>query len=135
MTASRGAGRVYISHSHRDNELVRDLARRLRDAGLKPVVDFAEVRAGTDWKKALREQIRDSEAVLKLVTPAALSSAWAMAELGMAEGFDRTVLPVTAGLKRSELPAPLRSYQVTPFDQVDDAINLLSERLTAAAKK
>jgi len=42
---------------------------------------------------------------------------------------------VTAGLKPRDLPSPLRTYQVTPFDQVDRALNMLSERLTPAAKQ
>jgi hypothetical protein len=133
MTTPRATGRVFISHSHEDNELVRDLARRLRAAGLEPILDLDDVPAGTEWKKTVREHIRAADAVLILMTPAARNSAWMMAELGMAEGFERLILPVTAGLKPRELPAPLRTYHVAPFDQVDDAINVLSERLTTAA--
>jgi len=66
VTASKRAiGSVFISHSHQDNELVRDLARRLRDAGLKPLVDFADVGSGTDWKKTVRERIRGADAPLR----------------------------------------------------------------------
>src|SRR5437762_1371747 len=99
MATARATGSVFISHSHEDNELVRDLARRLREAGLKPLVEFADLPIGADWKKTVREYIRAADAVLILLTPAALRSAWTMAELGMAEGFERIVLPVTAGLK------------------------------------
>ena len=53
-----------------------------------------------------------------------------MTELGMAEGFERVILPVTAGVKPSDLPAPLQTYQAVPFDQVDDAIQSLCEKLT-----
>jgi hypothetical protein len=134
MTTALSTGNVFISHSHQDNELVRDLARRLRDAGLKPLVDFTDLPVGASWKKTVRERIREADAVLILVTPAALTSAWMMAELGMAEGFERVVLPVTAGLRPRDLTAPLRSFQVTPFDEVDRAINMLAERLTPAAK-
>jgi hypothetical protein len=98
-------------------------------------VDFAHLPVGSDWKKTVRAHIREADAVLILATPAALGSSWMMAELGMAEGFERVILPVTAGLKPRDLPAPLRTYQVTPFDEVDRAINLLSEKLTAAATK
>src|SRR5260370_19901250 len=133
MAICRATGSVFISHSHQDDELVRDLARRLRDAGLKPFVDFTELPLGANWKKTVREQIRAADAVLILVTPAALKSAWTMTELGMAEGFERAILPVTVGLKPRDLPAPLRTYQATPFDEVDAAINMLSERLTTAA--
>ena len=74
MTKSRRAGSIFISHSHQDNELVRDLARRLREAGLQPLVDFTELPVGADWKKTLREQIRSADAVLILLTPASLKS-------------------------------------------------------------
>jgi len=134
MTHSRPRGSVFISHSHQDNELVRDLARRLRDAGLKPVADLSDIPAGAEWRKVVRERLREAEAMIILVTPAALSSAWMMAELGMAEGFERLILPVVAGLKPRSLPAPLQSYQVIPFDEVDRAIEALAERLAPATK-
>ncbi len=127
------APRVFISHSHRDDELVRDLARRLHGAGLIPVVDWTALPVGKDWKKTVREQIRGADAMLILVTPAIQSSAWMMAELGMAEGFERIILPVTVGLKPSDLPAPLQTYHTAPFDEVGAAINRLSKKLTAGA--
>ena len=71
--------------------------------------------------------------MLILVTPAALDSAWTMAELGMAEGCERVVIPVRAGVKLPDLPAPLATYHVAPYDQVDGVISMLSERLTTAA--
>ena len=133
MAKSRAAGNVYISHSHEDNELVRDLVRRLREAKLQPFVDLTDISVGADWKQKVREQIRSADAVLMLLTPAILKSPWMMTELGMAEGFERLIVPVTAGLKSRDLPAPLQTYQIAPFDQVDDAIRMLSERLTTAA--
>ena len=133
MKTSRATRRVFISHSRQDDELVRDIARRLRDAGLKPFVDFTDIPVGTEWKKILRERLREAHAMLILVTPAALRSPWMMTELGMAEGFDRDIIPVTAGLKPRDLPAPLRSYHAVPFDQVDSAISELSSKLIAAS--
>lgn len=133
MTKSPATGSAFISHSHQDNDLVRDLARRLRDAGLQPFVDFTDLPIGADWKKTLRKQMRSADAVLMLITPASLKSPWMMTELGMAEGFERIIVPVTAGLKSRDLPAPLQTYQVAPFDQVDGAIRMLAERLTTAA--
>jgi len=126
---------VFISSSSQDIELARDLARRLRKAGLEPVTAFPEdFSAGTPWKKSLHKKIRGADAVLFLVTPAALKSAWMMTELGMAEGMGRVILPVSAGVKRSDLPLPMQDYEFAPFDQVDDAIESLSEKLSAGAK-
>lgn len=133
MTTARATGSVFISHSHQDDELVRDLARRLRVAGLTPSVDLTELPLGTNWRRTVREQIRAADAMLILVTPAALKSDWTMTELGMAEGFERVIIPVIAGLKPRDLPAPLRTFRTVPFDELDGAIEQLSERLAAAA--
>ena len=131
MKTSQATGCVFVSHSGQDNELVRDIARRLRDAGLKSFVDFEAVPNVAARKRRLRERLRKADAVLILVTPATLlRSSWTMTELGMAEAFDRIILPVMAGLNPRDLPAPLQSYQAVPFDQLDQAISKLSERLT-----
>jgi hypothetical protein len=130
----RTKSRVFVSHAHQDEELARDLARRLRKAGLEPFLDVADVPAGSDRKKKLHEQIRDADALLFLLTPAALRSGWMTVELGMADGFERIVVPVTAGLKPLDLPAPFQTCQTVPFDEVDEAIRTLAEQLTAGAK-
>ena len=52
-----------------------------------------------------------------------------MTELGMAEGFDKLVVPVTAGIGPGRLPAPLQSYRAVPFDQLDRAIGELTQKL------
>jgi hypothetical protein len=95
------------------------------------VVDLAEPPFSTGWKAKVRKQMTEADAVIFLVTPAALRSEWLLTELGMAEGLDRIILPVTTGLKATELPEPLRGLQVTPFDEVDAAILALTEKLMA----
>jgi TIR domain len=130
MTTQRATGRIFIIHSQKDKELVRDMERRLRIAGLEPFGVPDGIPAGGEWKKALLDRLRKADAVLALVTPAALDSPWIMAELGMAEGFDKLIVPVTAGLEPHRLPAPLASYQAVPFDQLDAAISELARRLS-----
>ena len=129
MKTHRATGSVFISHSHKDKDLVRDIARRLRTVGLEPFIDIDDLPTGAHWKKILLERLRDADAVLVLLTPAALESPWSVTEVGMAEGFDKVILPVTAGLEPQRLPAPLQSYQVVPFDELDGAISKLAQKL------
>ncbi len=131
MSTRQMTRRVFISHSHKDKELVRDIARRMRAAGLEPIVELDATGTG-DWKSALRDAIRDADAVLFLVTPATLDWPWAMTELGMAEGFDKVIVPVVAGLELKRLPAPLRTYRAIPFDQLDKAIRNLGQESSEA---
>ena len=135
MTTKLATGRIFISHSSQDMELVRDMERRLRVAGLEPFGAPDGSPAIGEWKKALLDRLRKADAVLVLVTPAALSSSWMMTELGMAEGFDKLIVPVTAGLEPNRLPAPLASYQIVPFDQLDAAISDLAQKLSDSLVK
>ena len=120
---------MFLSYRSRDRELGRDVARRLQAAGLEPVLDVEAVPAAADYRQVLRDLIGGADAVLLLITPAALESGWVMRELGMAEGLEKPVLPVTAGLGSQKLPAPLGSYQAAPYDKLDEAIAGLRDQL------
>ena len=126
MSKPLTAHRVFVSHSSKDKELVRDIVRRLREAGFESDVGSEDIRAGSDWKSAVRRRIREAETVLFLVTPESLASQWTMTELGIAEGLDRRVIPVTVGIAKRDLPAPLKTYRTVPFDRLDSAISQLS---------
>jgi hypothetical protein len=128
------AHRVFISHSSKNIELVRDIARRLRNAGFEPEIASGDMAAGTEWKNAVRQGIREADAVLFLLTPESLASDWTMTELGLAEGFERRVLPVTVGVTKRDLPAPLKSYKTVPFDRLDQAISQLAEALSVGTE-
>ena len=121
---------VFLSYSQQDKELARDVSRRLREAGLEPVMDEARIPAGASWVEWLRGAIENSQAVLFLMTPSALASEWLSLELGVAEGLGKQVVPVVAGLSARQLPAPFREYQAVPFDRLHGAIRKLARTLS-----
>jgi hypothetical protein len=157
MTTQRATRRIFIIHSQEDTELVRDLERRLRAVGLEPFADVDDPAAGGEWRQVLRDQLRavglepfanvddlaavgerqivlrdrlgQADAFVGLVTSAALDSSWTMTALGMAEGFGKPMVLVSAGLLPRRLPAPLASDQLVPFDQLDGALSQLAQRL------
>ncbi len=128
MKTEAATYRVYLSHSPLDRELARDMERRLRSAGMKPV-PHVEVPVPEDRLDALRERISTADAVLMLVTPAGIDYPWLMTELGIADAFRKLVVPVTAGLRQEELPGPLQSHEVVPYDRLDEAIAGLPRRI------
>jgi nucleoside 2-deoxyribosyltransferase len=131
MTKARPAPKVFISSTKQDLDLARDLARRLRAAGLEPLTDLA-LRPGEDFRKGVGQAIRSSDAVLFLLTPAALESPWTAYETGVAEGTDKPVLIVVAGAERPLTPL-LEAYQPVPYDQLDEAALRLAQRLRGEA--
>jgi hypothetical protein len=131
MTPTQSAKRVFVSYTRQDQDLARDIARRLRSAGLEPWIDLS-LSAGENWARRLGGAIRDSDAVIFLLTPAALASEWTVYELGLADAADKVIVPVVAGLGDQPLSPVLKAYQLVPYDRLDAAISELARRLTGA---
>jgi hypothetical protein len=128
MTVTSKVASVFLSHTEDDAELARDIARRLKLAGLEPV-SAARSDRGYKSRELLRRQIAESEAVFILATPAALTSDWLLYENGMAEGLEKRVFVITAGVRQKQLPAPMQSRTIVAFDRLDATIENLPDRL------
>src|SRR5262245_53243814 len=131
MKSKEAVHQVYISHSPREQELARDMARRLQAAGMQPLLDLDPRPSGTG-KRALRARVQAADAVLMLVTPAAVESGGIIWDLGLAEGLGKVVVPITVGLDKGQLPEPLQTYDALPYDRLDEAIAGLTERLAGS---
>lgn len=134
MSTRQATRSVFISHSAEDKELARDIARRLRAAGLDPI-QVAPRADRAEFRKALKAAARKADAAVFLLTPSALDSEWTIHELGLVDGSDKEWIPVTAGLGGRELPVPFRGCQTVPFDQVDQAIQQLVQRLNGVSQE
>jgi hypothetical protein len=133
MSTAQSTKRVFISHSMKDQELARDIARRLRAAGLDPV-DSSSLPRGVEWGKGLLQAILSADAVLFLVTPSALDSPSTVYEAGVAYGADKAIILVVAGVGKRALPEPMARYQAVPYDRLDSAISDLAQRLANGEK-
>ncbi len=60
---------VFLCHYWEDKPAVRDLARRLRQRGLRPWLDENELRPGLPWQRALEKQIENIPAAMVIVGP------------------------------------------------------------------
>ena len=81
---------IFISHSHRDEQPVRGLARRLREWGFDVYVDFddATLKKPADRELAgrLKERIARCRILLFAFSSASANSKWMPWELGLAHG-------------------------------------------------
>ncbi|HKI30983.1 MAG TPA: toll/interleukin-1 receptor domain-containing protein [Gemmataceae bacterium] len=128
MSTKRSGRRVFLSYNPQDQELARDIGRRLQAANLEPLL-LTDMPAGEDYKKRLAEAFRSADAVLLLVTPSALDSLWTEYELGLAVGLNKVIVPVVASLGTRPLSPILLAYQAVPYDRLDSAIAGLARRL------
>jgi hypothetical protein len=101
--------RIFISHSSANNDRAIQLRDWLVANGWKDIfLDLDPERgiaAGERWKEALQEAAQRCEAVLALISPEWLASAWCRPELNVAQLMGKKIIVLLIGSKFSEIPA------------------------------
>jgi hypothetical protein len=89
--------RFFLSHAYADQEIARELERRLRDAGHEVAVPVGTLPAGK-WRVQLWRALESSDVLVALLTENGLGSPYVTSEIGAAGVFDRArgmlVLPI-----------------------------------------
>jgi hypothetical protein len=104
---------VFLSHSHRDKEIVRAMAKGLRSAGIDLWLDEAELTLGDSIMLQLEKGLDSADFVAFFISRATLNSRWAQAELNAAMSRQLSgargpiVFPIL--LDDVEIPALLKS--------------------------
>jgi hypothetical protein len=105
-------GDVFISYAHEDIGFARRLARILKRQGIMANPDSA-FRPGEDVVEHFAKALDGSDAIVLLLSPAALHSPSVMSEIGAALASRKPVIPVVPPNRR--IP---RDVSV-PFEQTD----------------
>jgi hypothetical protein len=87
-------GAVFVSYARDDEPFARQLRDALAHAGETAWLDVAELRAGDDWRPAVRDAIKRSVVVVFVATAASLASEQCLEELRVAVESDTPVVPV-----------------------------------------
>lgn len=84
---------IFISYSPKDNRAMLALREQLARIGYRAWID-PEPRPGGDWRFAIDEAIRASDAVMVIVTPNSSDSVYVTYEWATALAWGITVIPV-----------------------------------------
>ena len=107
--------RIFISHAHADEELVRavvTLIERAFETSDVPIryisVPGYMLEGGVNTSSQLRGEIQASEFVLGVLTPHSIASKYVLLELGAAWGLGKRTFPLAArGVEVTGVPGPL----------------------------
>jgi len=66
--------KVFISHSSKDDSLAGEIASYLEQAGLDVWYDNREIMPGDNWADKIAQGLRESDAMVVLVSEGALGS-------------------------------------------------------------
>ena len=136
--------RIFISHSHSDEAIAFKLVNFLL-AALRVEEEEILCTSNPDQGLAyssnsitdqLKNQLKNSEAIIILITGDSLHSPWIPFEAGSFWTTDKPIIPILGiGLTQNDLPGPLKSFLsiaiATPdfTDKLNSAINQLADKL------
>lgn len=108
--------RIFLCYSHGDRALVRDLHRRLAQAGFDPWLDEEKILAGQDWQYEITKAVRATDVVIVCLSRGAVTKrGFIHKEIKQAlDVADRqpegTIFLVPLKLEECEVPERLRHW-------------------------
>ena len=102
------AYRVFLSHSGKDKEFVKELYRRLTRDGVSCFFDIESIGWGDNWVRALERAIDECEYIVFVLSPDFCNSEWVEVERTSSIADD------PSGLKRKVRPLMLHPCRHLP---------------------
>jgi len=135
--------KVFISYASKDEALARKLAASLDDAGLDAWYDKREILPGDNWAEKISQGLKESNAMVVLLTPQALQSDAVQNNISYALGqkaFKNRLIPVIIG-DANDFPADsmpwifkrLQTITVLKADEEAEQFKKVAEAIKAAA--
>ncbi|MFQ5639797.1 MAG: toll/interleukin-1 receptor domain-containing protein [bacterium] len=135
--------KVFISYTQSDEKLARKVAASLEQAGLD-VWDDREILPGDNWADKIAQALRESDAMVVLLTPEALRSSWVSRDIEYAlgeKGYSKRLIPVLVGppkkISKENIPWILRHLQLIMLaepDKEEEGIRQIAQALLDAAE-
>lgn len=135
--------RIFVSHSHKDEEIASRLIDFLLAAlNIRPryircsSVPGHQLPFGSSISEQLRQDLNHTNCLIALITEDSLRSTWVLFELGSSWATGKLVIPILGpGLNYTDLPGALKDYSAVRIDdenpsyRLTDVINQLSSIL------
>lgn len=131
--------RVFISHAYKDELLVKNVSAALERVGIEVWNATRDVSSIERWSDEVEQALRDSDAMVVVLTDDALRSNWVRKEIQYAlgeKGYRKRLIPVLAGnpeeLHREDIPWILKRLQIVnmgEYEEEDEGINQIVRAL------
>ena len=113
---------VFISYSHIDSSVADDLVHALDNAGVMYFLDVKDIVWGESITSKINDAVHKSDAIIVILSPASLKSAWVPFELGGAIALGKKLLPFLTH-PSLDLPAYLRDIRTA--QSIEEVIQFL----------
>lgn len=72
--------RIFVSHSHQDNDWCRPFVEALKAVGYDVWYDETGLTGGDEWLDSIQREVENREVFLLILTPEAWDSKWVQRE-------------------------------------------------------
>jgi hypothetical protein len=118
---------VFISYSHKDEELARELRQLLESKGLKCFMSSMDIRSGDPWTETIRNALVDAQEILLVITPDSVDSKWVLCEGGAGWALGKRMVPALLKVEPDLLPEPIKRHQAKKIDTTTQRESLAKE--------
>ena len=130
--------KVFLSYADRDEQFAKDLATRLSDVGHDVWYPANRIFLGDNWALEVGKALQDSDAMVVLLSPAALNSSAVLGDISFALGSsnysDRLIPVQVATVAAEKVPwilSKMKLIRYGPRNQ-EKAVRQIIERLERA---
>jgi hypothetical protein len=106
-------GHIFISYDHEDIDFAENVKHEIENAGFTAYMDKDGLHAGDNWRREIDQAIRESSALIVIMTPNAKNSEYVNYEWAFAFGAGRKVIPLLR--KSTEKHPRLEDIQYRDF--------------------
>ncbi len=88
------APRIFVSHSHQDNQWCWCFVQTLQQAGYDIWYDEVGLGGGAQWVATIEHELQSREIFIVILSPDAMASQWVQKEIQLAQVTGRQIVPV-----------------------------------------
>ena len=135
--------KVFISHAYKGDPLVKKVADSLEEVGLEVCNATRDVLPEDSWPNEVDQALKESEAMVVLLTADALRSSWVRREINYALGeqnYRKRLIPVVVRdpgeLKKEDIPWILRHLHMIDmgeYTEEEEGISQIAQALLETA--
>jgi len=129
---------IFISYSHRDSGIAKNLVSKLEEAGLRCFIAEKDIAAGELWESRIKKAIINAKRVFLLITPRSKNSLWVATEAGAAWALEKELIAGLMFVESNELIDVIRRHQarrVESQEEVQALVNELAPKTVTVSSK
>jgi predicted nucleotide-binding protein len=122
---------VFISYSHEDSEWVRQFAKALKDLDVAVWFDEWQIKAGDPLRDAIEKGLRDSDAIVAVLSATNILRPNVFFELGVALGMGKRLIPILSrDLNEQQIPFDVRSRRYLKQESPEETAREVAAAVT-----